>query len=62
MILVIIEVEDGFVKYRDTFPGGPKIFFADFLQKTFIAKNVIYTLQALLGDGVVVGSFSHLPI
>lgn len=54
MILVIIEVEDGFVKYRDTFPGGPANFFANFLQKTFIAKNVIYTLQTLLGDGVVI--------
>jgi hypothetical protein len=62
MILVIIEVEDGFVKYRDTFPGGPANFFANFLQKTFIAKNVIYTLQTLLGDGVVVGSSFYLLI
>lgn len=54
MGLVIIEVEDGLVKYRDTFPGGPAAFFADFLQEIFIAKNVIYTLQTLLGDGVVI--------
>ncbi|KAG1805520.1 uncharacterized protein BJ212DRAFT_1391287 [Suillus subaureus] len=54
MVLVITEVEDGLVKYRDTFPGGPEAFFEDFLQGTFIAKNVIYTLQTLLGDGVVI--------
>ncbi|KAG1763218.1 hypothetical protein EDD22DRAFT_777288 [Suillus occidentalis] len=54
MILVIIEVEDGLVKYPNTFPGGPESFFADLLQEIFIAKNVIYTLQTLLGDGVVI--------
>ncbi|KAG2037503.1 hypothetical protein BDR03DRAFT_999833 [Suillus americanus] len=54
MVLVIIEVEDGLVKYRDTWPGGPEMFFADFLQETFIAKNVIWTMQTLLGDGVVI--------
>ncbi|KAG2336886.1 hypothetical protein BDR05DRAFT_1005484 [Suillus weaverae] len=50
MVLVIIGVEDGLVKYRNT-PGGPNAFFADIRQETFIAKNVIYTLQTLLGDG-----------
>jgi hypothetical protein len=57
MVLVIIEVEDGLMKYRNMFPGGPESFFTDLLQEIFIAKNVIYTLQTLLGDGVVVGSF-----
>ncbi|KIK36779.1 hypothetical protein CY34DRAFT_810997 [Suillus luteus UH-Slu-Lm8-n1] len=54
VILVIIEVEDGLVKYRNKFPGGSELFFADLLQEIFIAKNVIYTLQTLLGDGVVI--------
>ncbi|KAG1831965.1 hypothetical protein DFJ58DRAFT_242761 [Suillus subalutaceus] len=54
MVLVIIQVEDGLVKYRDAYPGGPETFFANFRQETFIAKNVIYTLQTLLGDGVVI--------
>ncbi|KAG1753196.1 hypothetical protein EDB19DRAFT_815497 [Suillus lakei] len=53
-VLVIINVQDGLVKYRDTFPGGPAAFFADLLQEIIIAKNVIFTLQTLLGDGVVV--------
>jgi hypothetical protein len=61
MVLVIIEVEDGLVKYRDI-PGGPAAIFTDFLQEIFIAKNVIYTLQTLLGDGVVVGSFSFANV
>ncbi|KAG1783396.1 hypothetical protein EV702DRAFT_257704 [Suillus placidus] len=55
MVLVIIGVEDELVKYRrTTFPGGPDAFFADVSQEIFIAKNVIYTLQTLLGDGVVI--------
>ncbi|KAG1726154.1 hypothetical protein EDB19DRAFT_235036 [Suillus lakei] len=54
MVLVMIRVEDGLVKYRDTFPGGPSTFFADPFQTTYLAKNVIYTLQTLLGDGVVI--------
>lgn len=50
----IIHLEHGLVKYRDTFPGGPVAFFADVTQVTFVIKNAIYTLQTLLGDGVVV--------
>ncbi|EGN94584.1 hypothetical protein SERLA73DRAFT_188561 [Serpula lacrymans var. lacrymans S7.3] len=54
MIMDIIRVEEGLVQYRDTFPGGPNGFFADVAQWSFVYKNVIYTLQTLLGDGVVI--------
>ncbi|KAG1767856.1 hypothetical protein EV702DRAFT_979809 [Suillus placidus] len=54
MVVCIIHVEDGLVKYRDSFPGGPVAFFTDVSQPTFVANNVIYTLQTLLGDGVVI--------
>ncbi|KAG2032986.1 hypothetical protein BDR03DRAFT_710434 [Suillus americanus] len=54
IVVVIIHTERGLVKYRDTFPGGPVAFFADVTQDTFIIKNAIYTLQTLLGDGVVI--------
>ncbi|KAG1757413.1 hypothetical protein EDB19DRAFT_36257 [Suillus lakei] len=54
MVVVIIRTEDGLVKYRDTFPGGPTAFFADVSQVTFVVKSTIYTLQTLLGDGVVI--------
>jgi hypothetical protein len=47
-------MEQGLVVQRNTFPGGPAAFFADVSQTTFVAKNVIYTLQTLLGDGIVV--------
>ncbi|KAG1841536.1 hypothetical protein DFJ58DRAFT_808062 [Suillus subalutaceus] len=50
----IIRVENGLVKYRDTFPGGPVAFFADLTQETFVVKNAILVLQTLLGDGVVI--------
>lgn len=49
-----IRVEDGLVTYRNTFPGGPAAFFADLTQQTFIINNILYVLQTLLADGVVI--------
>lgn len=54
MVVGIIRIEDGLVKYRDTFPGGPAAFFADASQETWVVKNAIIILQTLLGDGVVI--------
>lgn len=54
MVVDIVRIDEGLVKYRDTFPGGPLAFFEDVAQNTFVIKNAIYTLQTLLGDGVVV--------
>jgi len=56
MVVDIVRIDEGLVKYRDTFPGGPVAFFGDVTQGTFVIKNAIYALQTLLGDGVVVGS------
>jgi len=56
MITDIIRLEDGLVKYRDTFQNGPSGFFADVSQPTYLAKNVFYALHTLLADGVVVSS------
>jgi hypothetical protein len=57
MVVGIIHVENGLVKYRNTFLGGPVAFFADLPQEIFVVKNAILVLETLLGDGVVVGSF-----
>ncbi|KAG1725762.1 hypothetical protein EDB19DRAFT_1643854 [Suillus lakei] len=54
MVVDIIRVEDGLVKYRDTFPGGPAAFFADVAQETFVVKTAIITMHTLLGDAVVI--------
>ncbi|KAG1820606.1 hypothetical protein EV424DRAFT_886852 [Suillus variegatus] len=54
MIVDIIRIEEGLVTYRDTFPGGPAAFFADVTQITFVVKNIIYSLQTMLGDGMVI--------
>lgn len=54
MIVDIIRLEDGLVKYRDTFPDGPAAFFADVSQMTYVVKNAIYISHTLLGDGVVI--------
>ena len=54
MVIDIIRVYEGLVLYRDTYPGGPICFFSDVSQWSFVYKNLIYTLQTLVGDGVVV--------
>ncbi|KAG1798261.1 uncharacterized protein HD556DRAFT_1354430 [Suillus plorans] len=54
MIVDIIRIEEGLVTYRDTFTGGPAAFFADVTQITFVVKNIIYTMQTMLGDGMVI--------
>lgn len=54
IIVDIIRLENGFIKYRDTFPGGPAAFFQDISQPTFFAKNMIYAFQTMLGDGVLI--------
>jgi hypothetical protein len=56
MIVDMVRVESGFVKYRDTYPGGPDAYFADITQPLFVIKNLILTLQTMVGDGVLVGS------
>ena len=56
MILDMVRVGNEFVKYRDTFPGGPVVYFADVTQRLFMAKNFILVFQTLVGDGVLVGS------
>ncbi|KAH7920719.1 hypothetical protein BV22DRAFT_780533 [Leucogyrophana mollusca] len=56
-IHIIVDIKrlvDGLVTYRDTFLGGPPAFFADLTQETFVFKNVVYGLQTLVGDGVVI--------
>ncbi|KAG1774151.1 hypothetical protein EV702DRAFT_1032453 [Suillus placidus] len=50
----IFRLEDGFVKHRDILPGGPVAFFQDISQPTFVIKNLIYAVQTMLGDGVVI--------
>ncbi|KAG2088951.1 uncharacterized protein F5147DRAFT_726486 [Suillus discolor] len=54
IVVNTVRVEDGLVKYRNTFPGGPVAFFADLSQYTFTVKNVLYILQTLVADGVVI--------
>ncbi|KAG2106965.1 uncharacterized protein F5147DRAFT_761464 [Suillus discolor] len=54
MVVDIIQLEDGLVKYRNTFPGGPAAFFADYTQETYVVKVAAIVTQTLLADGVVV--------
>jgi len=43
------------VNLRDSFPGGPDVFFADATQKYFLIRSGFYLAQTLLADAVVVG-------
>ncbi|KAG2138790.1 hypothetical protein BD769DRAFT_227941 [Suillus cothurnatus] len=54
MVIDIIRLQDGFVKYRDTFPGGPVAFFQDMSQPTFLTKNILFSFQTMIGDGVLI--------
>ncbi|KAG1744620.1 uncharacterized protein EDB91DRAFT_195030 [Suillus paluster] len=54
VVVDIIRLDYGLVKYRDTFPAGPSAFFADVAEQTYMIKNAIYILHTLLGDGVVI--------
>ncbi|KAI9567152.1 hypothetical protein HD554DRAFT_2322831 [Boletus coccyginus] len=54
MIAGIVRLDGGLVKDANTFPGGPVAFFADVSEPTLVVKSAIYTLQTLLGDGVVI--------
>lgn len=50
---------EGLILLRDTYPGGPIGYFSDVSQWTFVYKNYVYTVQTLIGDGVVVSFFSR---
>ncbi|KAG2141105.1 hypothetical protein DEU56DRAFT_283900 [Suillus clintonianus] len=54
MVVDIIRTEDGLVKYRSTFSGSSAAFFADVPGEIFVIKNVIFVLQTLVADGVVI--------
>ncbi|KAG1836893.1 hypothetical protein DFJ58DRAFT_864143 [Suillus subalutaceus] len=54
IVVNIIRAEDGLVKYRDTFLGGPVAFFEDVSQITYLIKNALYVMQTLVADGVVI--------
>ncbi|KAG2144649.1 uncharacterized protein EDB93DRAFT_526896 [Suillus bovinus] len=54
MAVGIIRIEEGLVKHRDTFPGGPAAWLANTYEETWIIKDTILVLQTLLGDGVVI--------
>ncbi|EGN98377.1 hypothetical protein SERLA73DRAFT_169351 [Serpula lacrymans var. lacrymans S7.3] len=54
LIIDIVRTEEGLVQYRDTFPKGPVAFFSDVAQWSFVYKNMVYMLQTLVGDAVVI--------
>ncbi|KAI0330249.1 hypothetical protein GY45DRAFT_1370957 [Cubamyces sp. BRFM 1775] len=54
MIIDFVRACRGFVFERDSYPGGPIAFFAQPSESTFVAKNAVYTIQTLLGDGILI--------
>ncbi|KAF8129475.1 hypothetical protein EV363DRAFT_1399813 [Boletus edulis] len=53
LVIHIMRVMDGLILYRDTQPGGPVGYFSDLSKWTFDAKNLVYTAQTQIGDGVI---------
>ncbi|KAJ7134566.1 hypothetical protein C8R44DRAFT_770837 [Mycena epipterygia] len=56
-IRVVVDIKrlyTGFILEHDKFPGGPAAWFGDVTDPSFILKNVLYGLQTLIGDGVVI--------
>jgi hypothetical protein len=54
MVVAIIRIENGLVKYRDTWPNGPAAFFADVTEETYLIKHALYIFQTVLADGVMI--------
>jgi hypothetical protein len=57
MVIGIVRVENGLVKYRDTWRGGPAAFFADVTEETYVIKHGLFIFQTVLVDGVMVRSY-----
>lgn len=60
--MTIIHVENGLVKYRDTWPGGPAAFFTDITEETYVIKHALYVSQTVLADGLMVRSCVNLRL
>ncbi|EGN97790.1 hypothetical protein SERLA73DRAFT_182538 [Serpula lacrymans var. lacrymans S7.3] len=54
LVLDIMLLWKGLIRYRDTYPGGPSQFFTTAEPSSIATKAVLYTLQTMLGDGVVI--------
>ncbi|KAG2130171.1 uncharacterized protein EDB93DRAFT_89155 [Suillus bovinus] len=54
MVMTIIHIENGLVKYRDTWLGGPPAYFADIAEETYVIKHALYISQTVLADGVMI--------
>lgn len=54
MIVNIIRISEGYASIGPTLKGGPEQYFNDVTQTTFIMKSVLFNVQTLILDAVVV--------
>ncbi|KAI0773174.1 hypothetical protein BD413DRAFT_472762 [Trametes elegans] len=54
MIVNIMRLYEGFIKIGPSFPMGPLQYFNDVSRLSFILKTVLYQVQTLILDGVVI--------
>lgn len=54
MTVNLVRICQGFINIGPHLPGGPEQYFADFSQLTFLAKSVLYNIQTLILDAVVI--------
>ncbi|KAA1478701.1 hypothetical protein DENSPDRAFT_875818 [Dentipellis sp. KUC8613] len=52
VIIALVRAFEGFILFRDRYPGGPSQFFANIGDRVFIGKMSIFILQTVLGDSI----------
>ena len=57
MAVNIARMYEGFITNGPRNPGGPEGYFSNISQTTFIVESVLYNMQTLILDAVVVCSF-----
>lgn len=60
MILNIVRLWQGLFTVGPTYRGGPDGYFYDVSHYTFVFKSVLYNLQTIIFDGVVVSTSACL--
>jgi len=53
-VIVAVRLNDGMVVQRDTFPGGPAVYFTIITEKFFFLQSLFYVTETILADSVVI--------
>ena len=54
VVIDIVRLVDAFIVFANASPIGPVGYLSNTSQWTFVARQYVFTMQTLLGDGVIV--------